>query len=1011
MGDSTPRNVSIFVSSTFVDMQAERDALRDVVLPRLREFGARYGVSIDIVDLRWGIDTSRLDEGAQDSKILRSCMAEIDRCRPFFLVMLGDRYGYAPPDSEDRRSVTEREIDHALRRGVGEDGLLCYFRSIANPDAIADAERNAFFGSPDSRTRLASLKSRLSDEHPEAVNKYSVTIRGDGGYDLSSFCEQVVRDIEMRLSRQWGPLPKRGRASMLREGASQWRYAEETAATFVGRSRQVADLTRRCLAGGGARLSLIQAESGFGKTAMMAELAVTLRDSPRDAPVVVPVFAGVTASSSDLSGMLRSLIWMLDPTPDADTEAKLLNMGYEELRRELHRSMSRAAESRHVVLLVDALDQLNGDALDFTWLGAGIPRRCHVVCTSLPADCAAALRRVGGESLALEPLTREDAGDIVRGVCRGVHKELQQPVVDAVVDKAFSDPSSASPLFISLVVRHLLQLDADDFRSASMQASGRSIRPIDAITSVMLRHIARLPDTCEGLYLRSLARVAEVMGDDCCTYLLLMIAVSRMGLREEDLRGAAHVYVTERPQAAVPDYNAADFAWMRQLLHGDFIQRADMAWDFAHQSFRRTLMRCFGTSAKSYNRQGIVPYMTRRTVEHRADALIDREIMHHLHAADDAREAADMIAYRPRRYGGAPHFTVHLPFLAQITAQEVNEERRDARDTFLLRVVDAFRGRDTRQRYLMAMAFDRFFLGRRPDMRTVPDAFHETLSRAMLDVCEQPPADNFMVVAQALEHCAIGEYAADADTKRRHFERARSLAARCDVQEAANQLGCSINLRSRISQTFGDFLRDQGDAAAGESYLEYLAEVRSVYRDCPDPSRRNGSVLFDYLVGLGRMIQQSIESGAPTSGEAYYREMTTVMSGIAEDVRHPEVMKNLRYYHRLAGEYCFACGRYGDSAPHDRRAMELTLLIHSLWPDLDSDRNTCIALIGSYGHMVNEGQGQIGFLRSHAQEISRVFIATFPALMRTGIRVSGLSQAFVIGGMDPEAIRMARQCE
>jgi hypothetical protein len=48
---------SFFVSSTFRDMQAERDALHRIVMPRLREEARQYGEAVQFVDLRWGIST------------------------------------------------------------------------------------------------------------------------------------------------------------------------------------------------------------------------------------------------------------------------------------------------------------------------------------------------------------------------------------------------------------------------------------------------------------------------------------------------------------------------------------------------------------------------------------------------------------------------------------------------------------------------------------------------------------------------------------------------------------------------------------------------------------------------------------------------------------------------------------------------------------------------------------------------------------------------------------------
>jgi hypothetical protein len=65
-------NKSIFISSTFRDMQTERDALRDFVLPRVNEFASKYGRAVEIIDLRWGVDTASVSEEEQNRKVLRT---------------------------------------------------------------------------------------------------------------------------------------------------------------------------------------------------------------------------------------------------------------------------------------------------------------------------------------------------------------------------------------------------------------------------------------------------------------------------------------------------------------------------------------------------------------------------------------------------------------------------------------------------------------------------------------------------------------------------------------------------------------------------------------------------------------------------------------------------------------------------------------------------------------------------------------------------------------------------
>jgi hypothetical protein len=87
---STPwQTVRVFISSTFRDMQAERDHLVRFVFPKVREELLKWRVHLEDVDLRWGVTT---DQDAFDL-----CMKEIDLCHPRFICMLGWRYGWVPP--------------------------------------------------------------------------------------------------------------------------------------------------------------------------------------------------------------------------------------------------------------------------------------------------------------------------------------------------------------------------------------------------------------------------------------------------------------------------------------------------------------------------------------------------------------------------------------------------------------------------------------------------------------------------------------------------------------------------------------------------------------------------------------------------------------------------------------------------------------------------------------------------------------------------------------------------
>jgi hypothetical protein len=49
------RTFRVFVSSTFEDLKAERDALQREVFPKLRQLCEENGAGFQAIDLRWGV--------------------------------------------------------------------------------------------------------------------------------------------------------------------------------------------------------------------------------------------------------------------------------------------------------------------------------------------------------------------------------------------------------------------------------------------------------------------------------------------------------------------------------------------------------------------------------------------------------------------------------------------------------------------------------------------------------------------------------------------------------------------------------------------------------------------------------------------------------------------------------------------------------------------------------------------------------------------------------------------
>ena len=121
----TSRTFRIFISSTFGDLQEERNALQKSVFPKLRKLCRQHGCRFQAIDLRWGVR----EEAGLDQQTMKICLGEIERCRrisprPNFVVLLGDRYGWRPLPPE----IAAAEFE-AIEKNISAGDDLAFLRS------------------------------------------------------------------------------------------------------------------------------------------------------------------------------------------------------------------------------------------------------------------------------------------------------------------------------------------------------------------------------------------------------------------------------------------------------------------------------------------------------------------------------------------------------------------------------------------------------------------------------------------------------------------------------------------------------------------------------------------------------------------------------------------------------------------------------------------------------------------------------------------------------------------
>ena len=168
------KTVSVFVSSTFDDMHAERDYLVKEVFPRLREWCEQRRLRLVDVDLRWGVTEA---DATNNKRVVDVCLRRIDDCRPFFICLLGQRYGWIPRRQDvaaetsgayphiagalGAASVTEMEIQHSTVAGKHVSDAFFYLREPSNKSWLF----------PDQVVRLSARSQPRSSLSPRLAQK------------------------------------------------------------------------------------------------------------------------------------------------------------------------------------------------------------------------------------------------------------------------------------------------------------------------------------------------------------------------------------------------------------------------------------------------------------------------------------------------------------------------------------------------------------------------------------------------------------------------------------------------------------------------------------------------------------------------------------------------------------------------------------------------------------------------------------------------------------------------
>ncbi len=514
-GEDDSRVVRVFVSSTFLDMKAERDILVKEVFPALRARLRTCGVELFEVDLRWGITREQQERG----QTLPTLLAEIDRCRPYFICLIGDRYGWTPPEdalTDELKatypvlsgaagaSVTAMEIMHGVLSDPGTARHAFCFERDAGWNWIASLKGDErAMAKPEAGSAPARLAQLKRDIRAKTPNVRSYKAPGDiGPAVLGTFGAALLERFET------GQAPDAFDQSL----RLQLAYARERRGLHVGAAAYRSALDQ-WMGAAGAPALLIGGDSGGGKSTLIANwLAGWRKAHPND--VVVEHYLGASPDGADPMALMR---WLWDylnrasgdavSVPGGDLDLMELSASF---AQRLARAQAVAARrGGQVLIALDGLDKLAGEK-DLRWL-PDVPG-LKLLTSSLDGEAKSAAQARGWPLLAIKPLPREERREFIVQTLEGWGRRLLASHVDAILGHA----QAGNPLFLKTVLGELR---------------------VSATHAVLEERLERylgassLPDL--------FARVLERLEGDCepgfVAKTLPLIRASRAGLEEMEL--------------------------------------------------------------------------------------------------------------------------------------------------------------------------------------------------------------------------------------------------------------------------------------------------------------------------------------------------------------------------------------------------------------------------------------------------------------------------------------------
>ena len=460
------KNLFCFISSTFEDMQQERDNLKKIIIPTINEKIIRAGYNLECIDLRWGIDTSNMSVSESSKKVLTACFNEIKKSKPYLIVFIGEKYGWIPNakdisealysyglDSKkfNNKSVTQMEIEFAEEYYQDHSKLIFCFRKQINYDDNSIIE-DKFVAKATEKEALDKLKRNIKEKYPNQCLEYSAV------WDNENNCIRLEEKFNQKI------IDKIIENLAIEENANnQNQYIitnnqfeaiiEKNVSFFEGRKKEIKAILN-FIDNSKHKMLLIKGESGIGKSYLLSKVIKELEEKNF---YVLKFFCGINSDTLTITNMIEYFSYQIDGK-------NIIGNNLNEKLTNYFKKINALATTNNVCIIIDAIDQLNSKTpiLQFLNTFSYAKNIKIIVSSTIDYKNLKRLTYFDREELLLDKLTIEDAKQVFNKFFLGSKKENLINIENYLF---FNNKNElvTSPIYLSLMIQKFNNLSSKDF--------------------------------------------------------------------------------------------------------------------------------------------------------------------------------------------------------------------------------------------------------------------------------------------------------------------------------------------------------------------------------------------------------------------------------------------------------------------------------------------------------------------------------------------------------------------